>query len=94
MSDVFGILVFTGKSNVLTGFTGEIQQMYPGDKKGVGDYDGNSDRKQCGYSQSTENAKTQEKTANPPLTNVRHRSIIPVLLLTKCEYYPIGGCIV
>ncbi len=41
----------------------------------------------AGIRQSTENHQLQEKSANPALTNVRQRSIIPVLLLTHSEYY-------
>ena len=44
-----------------------------------------------GNGQSTEKRKGRSKNANRTLTNVHDRSIIPVLLLTKCEYYPIGG---
>ncbi len=82
-----------GKNRKETGFRQE---------KNRGDFDGKgafviltrkAAEKAAGNSQSTENRPAIEKSANTTLTNVRRRSIIPVLLLTSSEYYSYGGCI-
>ena len=88
------IPVYNGKRKEVTRFPGGKQEPGTGGFQGFRDFDGKPLPESSGNGQSTENTNTLENSAKPTLTNVRDRSIIPVLLNTKCEYYPFGGCIV
>ena len=88
-----GILVYKGESKEETVSVRGKQKFAQGGIEAFRDFDWKPMPEFAGTVQSTENEKRLENSANTPLTNVRHGSIIPVLLLTNSEYYSFGGCI-